>query len=88
MADVYSDFARVYDELMDNAPYKEWCENIAALIQEYGISRPVEEILSRTVDASPLTEQKKSDCSKIRMHRLCWNLSEIWYWIWVVAPAH
>lgn len=42
MADVYSDFARVYDELMDNAPYKEWCENIAALIQEYGISRPVE----------------------------------------------
>ena len=41
MADVYSDFARVYDELMDNAPYGDWCENIAALIQEYGISRPV-----------------------------------------------
>ncbi len=41
MEDVYSDFARVYDELMDNAPYGDWCENIAALIQEYGISRPV-----------------------------------------------
>lgn len=41
MADVYSDFARVYDELMDNAPYGDWCENIAVLIQEYGISRPV-----------------------------------------------
>lgn len=41
MADVYSDFARVYDELMDNAPYGEWCENIAALIREYGISKPV-----------------------------------------------
>ena len=41
MVDVYSDFARVYDELMDNAPYGDWCENIAALIQEYGISRPV-----------------------------------------------
>ena len=41
MADVYSDFARVYDELMDNAPYRDWCEHIDALIQEYGISRPV-----------------------------------------------
>lgn len=41
MAAVYSEFARVYDELMDNAPYGEWCENIAALIREYGVSRPV-----------------------------------------------
>lgn len=41
MAVVYSEFARVYDELMDNAPYGEWCENIAALMREYGISRPV-----------------------------------------------
>lgn len=38
----YSDFADVYDELMDNVPYAEWCENIAALIEEYGISRPVD----------------------------------------------
>ncbi|MCI9072899.1 MAG: class I SAM-dependent methyltransferase, partial [Lachnospiraceae bacterium] len=35
MANAYSDFARVYDELMDNAPYGEWCENIDALIREY-----------------------------------------------------
>lgn len=42
MAAVYSEFARVYDELMDNTPYEKWCENIAALIREYGISRPVE----------------------------------------------
>ena len=41
MADAYSDFARVYDELMDNAPYEDWCEHIDALIQEYGISRPI-----------------------------------------------
>ncbi len=41
MANAYSDFARVYDELMDNAPYGEWCENIDALIREYGISRPL-----------------------------------------------
>ncbi len=39
----YSDFAEVYDELMDNVPYESWCENIAALIDRYGISRPVGE---------------------------------------------
>ena len=44
MAEGYSAFARVYDELMDNAPYGEWCENIDALIREYGISRPVREM--------------------------------------------
>ena len=38
----YSDFAEVYDELMDNVPYEVWCENIAALIEEYGISRPAD----------------------------------------------
>lgn len=43
MAEVYSDFAGVYDELMDNVPYGTWCENITALIEEYGISRPVRE---------------------------------------------
>lgn len=41
MAEAYSDFAGVYDELMDNVPYEIWCENITALIEEYGISRPV-----------------------------------------------
>ena len=41
MAEVYSDFAGVYDELMDNAPYEAWCENITALIEAYGISKPV-----------------------------------------------
>lgn len=39
----YSDFAGVYDELMDNVPYESWCENIAALIERYGVSRPVGE---------------------------------------------
>lgn len=39
----YSDFAGVYDELMDNVPYEFWCENIAALIEQYGVSRPAGE---------------------------------------------
>ncbi len=39
----YSDFAYVYDELMDNTPYELWCRRIENLIITYGISRPVRE---------------------------------------------
>lgn len=41
MAQAYSDFARVYDELMDNTPYETWCENIVALMEQYGVSAPI-----------------------------------------------
>ena len=40
MAEVYSDFAAVYDELMDNTPYEQWCERLDALIRKYGVSNP------------------------------------------------
>jgi len=36
--EAYSDFAYVYDELMDNTPYEEWCDRIVNLIKEYGVS--------------------------------------------------
>lgn len=38
--DAYSDFAYVYDELMDATPYEEWCERIDSLIKKYGVSKP------------------------------------------------
>lgn len=41
MAQAYSDFARVYDELMDNTPYESWCDNIVALIEQYGVTVPI-----------------------------------------------
>jgi SAM-dependent methyltransferase len=41
MAETYSDFADVYDELMDDTPYEEWCETLVSLIEKYGISKPV-----------------------------------------------
>lgn len=49
MAEVYTDFAEVYDELMDNVPYETWCENIVSLIETYGISVPVERADCQTV---------------------------------------
>lgn len=38
---VYRDFAYVYDELMDETPYEEWCERIIDAIERYGVSKPV-----------------------------------------------
>lgn len=40
MAEAYSDFASVYDELMDDTPYEAWRERIVSLIREYGVSKP------------------------------------------------
>ena len=36
----YENFARVYDELMDNTPYEMWCERLDRLIAAYGVSKP------------------------------------------------
>lgn len=41
MAEQYSDFATVYDELMDATPYEEWRDRILKLIETYGVSKPV-----------------------------------------------
>ena len=38
--DAYRDFAYVYDELMDETPYGEWCDTIAGLVEQYGVSKP------------------------------------------------
>ena len=38
--EIYTDFARVYDELMDNTPYEMWCERLDQLIAASGVSRP------------------------------------------------
>lgn len=34
----YTEFARVYEELMDNVPYEAWCEYLTDILAEYDIS--------------------------------------------------
>ena len=49
MSESYTDFASVYDELMDETPYELWKNRIIKAINEYGISKPVksaEEIMA------------------------------------------
>lgn len=41
MAETYSDFAEIYDELMDNVPYEAWCDTLTAWMEKYGVSKPV-----------------------------------------------
>ena len=36
--DAYTGFAVVYDELMDNIPYEEWCEYLTGLLKEQGVT--------------------------------------------------
>lgn len=38
--EAYGDFACVYDELMDETPYGEWCGILTGFIEKYGVSRP------------------------------------------------
>ncbi len=35
--EAYTDFASVYDKFMDETPYEQWCQNILAVLREYGI---------------------------------------------------
>lgn len=39
--EAYSDFAHVYDELMDATPYQQWCDTLCELIEKYGVSKPL-----------------------------------------------
>jgi SAM-dependent methyltransferase len=39
MAEMYSDFASVYDELMDNIPYDDWSSYLHGLLTENGVKK-------------------------------------------------
>jgi SAM-dependent methyltransferase len=42
--EAYTDFAKVYDEFMDETPYHDWAVYISQLISRYGISAPCKKI--------------------------------------------
>lgn len=44
MSESYTDFAQVYDELMDETPYELWKERIVGAIEEFGISKPIKNV--------------------------------------------
>ena len=42
--EAYTDFAKVYDEFMDETPYHDWAAYVAQLISGYGISAPSKKV--------------------------------------------
>ena len=52
--EAYSDFALVYDTLMDNTPYERWCELIVGLLKRYGIEKDL--VLDLGCGTGTLTE--------------------------------
>ena len=62
--EIYTDFARVYDELMDNTPYEMWCERLNRLIAAYGVSKPerdAEGILDNSEEMLNIAMDKKAE---------------------------
>lgn len=52
--EAYTDFADVYDTLMDNTPYKEWCERITDILRRDGIENDL--VLDLGCGTGTLTE--------------------------------
>ena len=52
--EAYTDFALVYDTLMDNTPYERWCEIITGILRRYGIEKEL--VLDLGCGTGTLTE--------------------------------
>ena len=52
--EAYTDFALVYDTLMDNTPYERWCEIITGILKRYGIEKEL--VLDLGCGTGTLTE--------------------------------
>lgn len=57
--EAYTDFARVYDELMDDTPYEEWCEFLIALFRKYGVD-DISKKKGRKEDGANLSQERNS----------------------------
>lgn len=52
--EAYTDFALVYDTLMDNTPYEEWCNRVTSVLKEEGIKNDL--VLDLGCGTGTLTE--------------------------------
>jgi len=52
--EAYTDFALVYDTLMDNTPYERWCDLITGILKRYGIENEL--VLELGCGTGTLTE--------------------------------
>lgn len=72
--EAYTDFAEVYDELMDDTPYEEWCGFLMEVFRRYGVDDVSKgEVCGKSEDDAPEREasgksgkdmSESEDCSK------------------------
>ena len=57
--EAYTDFAKVYDEFMDETPYDVWGDFVAGLIKKYGVSEPYEgSVTEVSKEPEAITQEK------------------------------
>ncbi|WP_026526349.1 class I SAM-dependent DNA methyltransferase [Butyrivibrio sp. VCD2006] len=59
--EAYTDFAKVYDEFMDETPYHDWAAYVSQLIAGYGISVPCKKIGDDVESEVPEEDQDESE---------------------------
>ena len=63
--EAYSDFAEVYDELMDDTPYEAWCEFLMGVFQRYGVDDVSKTADSGETAAEPMDQNLRQERNTI-----------------------
>ena len=61
--EAYSDFAEVYDELMDDTPYEAWCELLMGIFRRYGVD-DVSKTADRAINDTDVRSEKTENNRK------------------------
>ncbi len=61
--EAYSDFAEVYDELMDDTPYEAWCELLMGIFRRYGVD-DVSKTADRAINDTDVRNEKTENNRK------------------------
>lgn len=70
--EAYTDFAQVYDELMDETPYEEWCDYLVALLDKHGFSENDIDVTNEkgeTADVSTTDNSSESVAENLAQER-------------------
>lgn len=59
--EAYTDFAQVYDELMDETPYEEWCDFLEMLLGKYGFSKNDTNVKNVTNKSGKTVDESTAD---------------------------
>lgn len=74
--EAYTDFAQVYDELMDDTPYEEWCEFLTGLLRKYGVDDIPMENGENISDINVIKNNERGEAQREERGKMAGNLSQ------------